>query len=136
MMLILPNYHSKLLELQWYIYTFYQKSTGNSNSKSPLRDCQNPFRSWAGTIDVEFECDLSFSLFTVLDVVSLSQVCFVIFPMDKNIEQRIFLKFCIANGISYAEWQKMLPKTYGESALSKTRAYVWYSAFKSGRDYL
>ena len=53
--------------------------------------------------DVEFERDLAFSLFTVLDVGSLSQVCFEIFPMDKNIEQRICLKFCIENGISCAE---------------------------------
>ena len=54
--------------------------------------------------------------------------------MDKNIEQRIGLKFCIANGISCAESLEMLQKTYGESTLSKTRAYNWYSAFKSGWD--
>ena len=30
----------------------------------------------------------------------------------------------------------MLQKAYGESTLSKTRAYEWYSAFKSGRDAL
>ena len=77
---------------------------------------------------MEFECDLSFSLFAVLDVVSLSQECFAIFPMDKNIEQRISLRFCIANGISCAKSLKMLQKAYGESTLSKTRA------FKSGRD--
>jgi len=69
----------------------------------------------------------------VLDFVSSSQVCFAIFTMDKNIEQRIYLKFCIANGISCAESLKMLEKVYGESTLSKTRAYE-YSAFKSGRD--
>ena len=80
---------------------------------------------------MEFERDLSFSFFTV---VSLSQECFAIFPMDKNIEQRICLKFCIENGISCAESLKMLEKAYGESTLSKTRAYDWYSAFKSGRD--
>ena len=54
--------------------------------------------------------------------------------MDKNIEQRICLKFCIANGISCAESLKMSQKAYGESTLLKTRAYDWYSAFKSGRD--
>ena len=54
--------------------------------------------------------------------------------MDNNIEQRICLKFYIANGISCAESLKMLQKSYGESTLSKTRAYEWYSAFKSGRD--
>ena len=57
----------------------------------------------------------------MLDVVSLSQVYFAIFPMDKNIEQRICLKFCIANGISCAESLKMLQKAYGQSPLSKTR---------------
>ena len=54
--------------------------------------------------------------------------------MDKNIEQRNSLKFCIANGISCAESLKMLEKANGESISSKTRAYEWYSAFKSGRD--
>ena len=53
--------------------------------------------------------------------------------MDKNIKQRIHL-FCIANGIPCAESLKMLHKAYGESSLSKTLAYEWYSAFKSGRD--
>ena len=70
----------------------------------------------------------------MLNVVSLSQVCFAIFPTDKNIEQRIRLKFCIANGISCAESLKMLQKACGESTLSKTHAYEWYSAVKSGRD--
>ena len=70
----------------------------------------------------------------MLDVVSLSQVCFEIFPMGKNIEQRICLKFCIANEISCTESLKMLQKAYGESTLSKIHAYEWYSAFKSGRD--
>ena len=79
---------------------------------------------------MEFERNLSFNVFTVLDVVSLSQVCFAIFPMDKNIEQRICFKFCIANGILCAESLKILQKAYGESTLSKTRAH----AFKSGRD--
>ena len=59
-----------------------------------------------------------------IDVVSLSQVCVAIYPMDKNILGRICLKFCIANGILRAESLKMLQKAYGESTLSKTRAYV------------
>ena len=54
--------------------------------------------------------------------------------MDKNIEQRIRLKFCIANGILCVELLKILQKAYGESTLLKTRAYEWYSAFKSGWD--
>ena len=54
--------------------------------------------------------------------------------MDMNIEQSICLKFCIANGIWCAESLQMLEKAYGESSLWKTRAYEWYSAFKSVRD--
>ena len=54
--------------------------------------------------------------------------------MDKNIEQRICIKFCIADGISCAQSLEMLQKAYGESTLLKRRAYEWYSAFKSGRD--
>lgn len=54
--------------------------------------------------------------------------------MDKNIEQRVCLKFCVANEISCAESLKMLEKAYGESVLSKTRAYEWYKAFKEGRE--
>ena len=75
-------------------------------------------------------------MFKVLDVVSLSQVCFAIFPMNKNIEERICLKFSIANGMSCADSLEMLENAYGVSTLSKTRGYEWYSAFKSGRDVL
>ena len=76
---------------------------------------------------MEFECDLSFRLFTVLDVVNLSQVCVEIFPMDKNIGQIICLKFCIVNGIFCAESLKMLQKAYGESTLLKTRVNESYT---------
>lgn len=54
--------------------------------------------------------------------------------MDKNIEQRVCLKFCVVNGISCAESLKMLEKAYGESSLSKTQAYEWYKTFKKGRE--
>ncbi|XP_028047733.1 protein GVQW3-like [Monomorium pharaonis] len=52
--------------------------------------------------------------------------------MEKNIGQRICLKFYVSNDISCADALKMLQKAYGNSALSKTRAYEWYSAFKKG----
>lgn len=44
------------------------------------------------------------------------------------------MKFCVSNEISCAESLKMLQKAFGESALSKTRAYEWYKEFKSGRE--
>ena len=86
-----------------------------------------------------FERDLSFSLFTVPLCPSFTQLLIQFSQMnflrvDKNIEHRIYLKFCIANGISCAESLEMLQKAYGESTLWKTRAYEWYSELKSGRD--
>lgn len=54
--------------------------------------------------------------------------------MNQSIEQRVCLKFCVANGFSCANSLKMLEKAYGESVLSKTRIYEWYKAFKEGRE--
>ena len=53
--------------------------------------------------------------------------------MDNFVEQRVCLKFCVANEISCSDALKMLQKAFGESALSRTRAYEWYKDFKSGR---
>ncbi|CAK9829703.1 Protein GVQW3 [Anthophora retusa] len=53
--------------------------------------------------------------------------------MDTSVEQRVCLKFCIANDISCSESLRMLQKAFGDSALSKTRAYEWYKQFKNGR---
>lgn len=60
--------------------------------------------------------------------------CSAIFTMEKLVEQRVCLKFCVSNEISCAESLKMLQKTYGESCMSKTQAYEWYKAFKEGRE--
>nr|APL98296.1 truncated putative DD34D transposase [Bactrocera tryoni] len=54
--------------------------------------------------------------------------------MTENIDQRICVKFCVANEFSCADTLKMLQKAFGESALSKTRTYEWYRAFKEGRE--
>ncbi|CAK9811861.1 Mariner Mos1 transposase [Anthophora quadrimaculata] len=53
--------------------------------------------------------------------------------MDTSVEQRVCLKFCVANDISCSESLRMLQKAFGDSALSKTRAYEWYKQFKNGR---
>lgn len=75
-------------------------------------------------------CDINFQ-----DVVQqLFVLHFRFFIMDKNIEQRICLKFCASNGFSCAKSLKMLEKAYGDVVLSKTRAYEWYKAFKDGRE--
>lgn len=45
------------------------------------------------------------------------------FTMDDYIEQRICLKFCVANGFPCADALKMLLKAFGDNALSETCAY-------------
>jgi len=54
--------------------------------------------------------------------------------MKKRIEQRVCLKFCVANEISCADALKMLQKAYGDSSLSKSQVYEWYKLFKDGRE--
>lgn len=54
--------------------------------------------------------------------------------MDKNIEQRICIKFCLKNEISCADALKMLQKCYGDETISKSSVYNWYKDFKNGRE--
>lgn len=55
--------------------------------------------------------------------------------MEKSaVEQRICLKFCVANGISCVKSLEMLRKAFGESCMSKSRTYEWYKSFKEGRE--
>ena len=54
--------------------------------------------------------------------------------MDKKIEQRVCLKFCVSNGITATESLKMLQKCFGESILSRTQIFEWHKAFSKGRD--
>ncbi|KAG5328011.1 GVQW3 protein, partial [Acromyrmex charruanus] len=54
--------------------------------------------------------------------------------MKKRVEQRVCLKFCVANEISCVNALKMLQKAYGDSSLSKSQVYEWYKLFKEGRE--
>ena len=54
--------------------------------------------------------------------------------MEKKIEQRVCLKFCVANGITITESLKMLQKCFGESTLSRTQVFDWHKAFSEGRE--
>ena len=47
-------------------------------------------------------------------------------------EQRAAVKFRFLLGKSAAETMVMLKTAYGDSALSKTRVYEWFSRFKNG----
>lgn len=49
-------------------------------------------------------------------------------------EQRICIKLCVANKMACVDAFNMLKKSYGKTAMSKTRVYEWYKLFKEGRE--
>lgn len=57
-----------------------------------------------------------------------------IFTMNPKLEQRICVKFCVANGITAAETLRMLKNAFGEDAMSQNRTFVWHKEFKEGRE--
>lgn len=54
--------------------------------------------------------------------------------MDKTVEQRVCLKFCVLNGITCSNAYEMLLKAYGDDTLSRTSVFRWYKGFKDGRE--
>ena len=106
-----------------YKYILSKKVPGIDHSKSPLKEIvKNIFDSklaplssiltWSSRAICHLVCS-QFLMSVYLKCVSrLSQWI--------EISNRVCLKFCIANGISWAESLKMLQKAYGESNLSKT----------------
>lgn len=53
--------------------------------------------------------------------------------MEVKVEQRVCVKFCVANGFSAAETLRMLQKAFGEDCMSQNRAFSWHREFKEGR---
>ncbi len=54
--------------------------------------------------------------------------------MEKNIEQRIALKFCFKAGMNATKSFEMLQKAYGESTMSRSQAFSWFGRFRAGND--
>lgn len=54
--------------------------------------------------------------------------------MLKEIDQRIYTKFCLKNEIKRNKVCEMLTTAYDESARSKTTVYEWYKCFLDGRE--
>ena len=82
----------------------------------------------------KFERDLSTSVFTTAISISRPQKCSANFTMEKIVDQRVCLKFCLTNKFSSADSLKMLKKAFGDNCMSKTQAYDWYKSFKDGRE--
>ena len=53
---------------------------------------------------------------------------------DKNLEQRIDIKFCVKIGKSTSETLAQLTVAYGEYAMKKSSVFEWHRRFKEGRD--
>jgi hypothetical protein len=53
---------------------------------------------------------------------------------DKNLEQRINIKFCVKPGKSASETLALLIVAYGEYAMNKSSVSEWHRRFKEGRE--
>ena len=53
---------------------------------------------------------------------------------DKNLEQRINIKFCVKIGKSASEMLALLTVAYGEYAMKKSSVFEWHKRFKEGRE--
>jgi len=54
--------------------------------------------------------------------------------MQKNIEQRCAIKFCVKLKKSATETFASLPEAYGNATLSRTMVFKWHKSFKEGRE--
>jgi len=52
--------------------------------------------------------------------------------MEEKVQQRVCINFCFLLGKTGAETYEMLQADFGESFLSRSKTFEWYSHFKSG----
>ena len=53
---------------------------------------------------------------------------------DKNLEQRINIKFCMKIGKSASDKLALLTVAYGEYAMKKSSVFEWHRRFNEGRE--
>ena len=76
----------------------------------------------------------------VESVVRCCCLCMVVFynlatfAMQKNIEQRYAIKFCVKLNKSAIETFASLTEAYGDAPLSRTMVFKWHKVFKEGRE--
>lgn len=51
-----------------------------------------------------------------------------------NFEKRSNIKFCYKLGKSFSQTLQMMQEAYGEHSISRSTTYLWYDAFKNGRE--
>jgi len=52
--------------------------------------------------------------------------------MEEKVQQGVRINFCFHLGKTGAETYEMLQADFGESCLSRSKTFEWYSHFKSG----
>jgi len=53
--------------------------------------------------------------------------------MEEKVQQCVCINFCFRLGKTGAETHEMLQAAFGESCLSRSKTFEWYSHFKNGR---
>ena len=61
------------------------------------------------------------------------QQCASHFMMEEKVQQRVCIDLCFHLGKTGAEMYEKLQAAFGESCLSQSKTFEWYSRFKSGR---
>uniref|UniRef100_A0A803TIB7 Mos1 transposase HTH domain-containing protein n=2 Tax=Anolis carolinensis TaxID=28377 RepID=A0A803TIB7_ANOCA len=54
--------------------------------------------------------------------------------MQRSLEQRYAIKFCVKLGKSGSETLQLLRTAYGDAVLSSAQVFRWHKAFKDGRE--
>ena len=62
------------------------------------------------------------------------QQCASHFTIEEKVQQHVCIDFCFRLGKTGAETYEMLQAAFGESCLSRSKTFEWYSRFKSGAD--
>uniref|UniRef100_A0AAG5CPD5 Mos1 transposase HTH domain-containing protein n=1 Tax=Anopheles atroparvus TaxID=41427 RepID=A0AAG5CPD5_ANOAO len=53
--------------------------------------------------------------------------------MQRNVEQRYSIKFCVKLGLTPSETIRMLRLAYGDETMNRTSVFEWHKKFKDGR---
>ena len=54
--------------------------------------------------------------------------------MEKNLEQRYAIKFCVKLGKTATETLGMIRDAYGDAAISRSTVFEWHKLFREGRE--
>jgi len=54
--------------------------------------------------------------------------------LERSIEQRYSIKFCVRLGKTLIETLPLIKETYKDEALSKAQVFRWHSRFRNGRE--